>query len=737
MPIDSTPRAIFAGPSVYSQQPVVHFGPGRHEVGPQACTPATLASLHEILPGLRAHAGPCGAPACFGSTDAGIGHLFEHVCIELQNLAGGEFACVRAHSLVPVAPEDAVVPYEDREVVIAAARLAATLLAGAPDAAAVAGSATAPPAHAAELAKFIASALEIVLPVQDRALVRAARARDIPVTQLVGRFLALGQGRFQQRVSATSTTQTNSIASHLAANKTYTHRVLEAAGLPMARYERVYSVRDAVAAARRIGYPVVVKPNSESMGAAVSVGMKNRRDVATAYRRARRLTKSVIIEELIAGNDYRLLVIDGKLHAAAQRVPGHVVGDGVRNVEELLAEVNRDPRRGSGHDTWLTRIALDDQAQRLLADLGYTRESIPKSGEVVYLRRNANLSDGGTSVDVTDQVHPDNRQVAERAAKAIGLDVAGVDILTTDIATSIWENDGRICEINSRPGMRSHLSPIGGKPRDVITPILDMLFPPLRPKRVPVIAVTGTGDTATTARMLAQVLAAAGRHVGLSIGRRVWSGGQRACRTRVTGPAAARMILLDPEVDVAVIECRPADILRHGLGCDAINVTAVVNAAATGTGKRTDSAAAQTIDAIRVIARSTRDVVYVADRDACIGAIERDGGAPVCRIAGASDGRQAATDPFADSRRIVLDGDELRIAEDGHERVRLQLAASSGEPDVAPSPQSALFAVLAACGLGVAISEIEQALRDFRPRRPRAQTRPRRKRQGRARASRP
>jgi cyanophycin synthetase len=703
MPLKIEATVVYAGPSVHSRHPAIRYALVARGASAAEFGLRDLERLCKLLPDLRTH-------ACFAN-EAGathdVAHVFEHLCIELQNLAGGRLACVRAGALLPQEPGAATVPCEDAEVCAAAATLARDLLDGVPG-------------GDAELARridgFIAFGRETLLPVQDRALVQVARARDIPVTQLVGRFLALGQGRFQQRVSASSSTLTNSIASHLAANKTYTHRVLEAAGLPMARYVRVYNARAAVAAARRIGYPVVVKPNSESMGAAVSVGMKNRREVVAAYRRARKLTKSVIIEELVPGNDYRLLVIGGRLRAAARRVPGHVVGDGRSSVEELVAEVNRDPRRGDGHATSLTRIRLDDQADRLLAALGYTRSSVPRAGEVVYLRRNANLSDGGTSVDVTDQVHPDNRDVAERAARAIGLDIAGVDLLIGDISTSLWRNGGRICEVNSRPGLRSHLWPSQGEPRDVLTPLIDMLFPPGGQTRIPVLAVTGTGDTAATARLLAHLLGSAGHRVGLYARRRVWSGGRRVSREKVTGPVAARMILLDPDVDVAVLELRPRDVLRNGLGCDAITVTTVVSAPPSADGE-----ARGTIEAIRVVAASTRDVVYVADGDPCIQAIENDGGAAaLCRIVTAGDPQRGAPAP----RRVVQDGKLITIYDGGRERGRLAMAVSlqSLSTAVAATPAaSGVHAVVAAHGVGLDGQAIDRGLRSYQPARRRGE----------------
>ncbi len=739
--MEITATDLYPGPSIHAQRPVARYTLGQFDpLPPSPSDRYFLDALHERLPGLAAHWQGCTGRPTGDAPPFELNHLFEHVCIELLRQSGGEADCVRAQQPQRIAANQAIVACDEARITNAASKLAAELFTSL--------SPAEPPAPGADtpsfefvprLAKFIRFAERTMLPVQDRELVKRAGDRDVPVTRLIGRIIQLGQGRHQQRMSATKTTLTNVVSNDIAANKDYARRILEELGLPTPRSDRVYDVEEAVAAARRIGYPVVVKPNEGSMGGGVSVGMKNQRDVRAAFGRAREICKSVLVEEVVEGSDYRMLVVNGELLAAAERIPGHVVGDGVQTIKELVAELNRDPRRGTGPLHSWTRIKLDDQAERLLSDLGYTRRSIPSEGQVVFLRRNANTSDGGTAVDVTDVVHPDNRAIAVRAAKAIGLDVAGVDFLTADITRSMWKTGGRICEINSRPGLRKHIWPAEGEPRDVVTPIIDMLFPKGTPSRVPIVAVTGTGDTRTTARMLAQTLEANGHHVGLSVKRRVYIGGRRTGPSRLAAPAAARMILLDPDVDVAVLEITPNEVLRHGLGCDAIDVSLVVDVAPGSGAAPGDPTPTETIDAIRVVARTTRDVILMSAGDAELRrALALDSGsATLCPIMTPSSASESHPDPNGEaSRRLVSDGEVLRAYDRGELGAEIPLAAATDDSDSVSRGRAhcALFAIAAAHALGMKPRKILRGISRFEARAARSARR-RSKKAARAKAS--
>jgi cyanophycin synthetase len=578
---------VHHGPSIHSRRPVIRY---TLEVSGGPDLPFLTGQLSGLLPGLRLRRTPCDIEA--------VPHLFEHVCIELQNLTGDELACVRAQG-PRVAPDVAVVPFEDERVALEAGTLALALISS--------FLSNRPARFEPRLQEFLQFAERQRLPVQDLAMVSAARTRDMPVLRIAGRLIQLGHGCHQQRLNGSETTHTNIVSNDLASNKDYARRILRAVGLPVPKYERAYRKADAVAAAERIGFPVVVKPNGGNMGAGVSVGMKTAREVGEAFDRTRGLGRSVLVEEFVPGADYRMLVIDGKLEAAARRVPAHVVGDGLHTIEDLVRRANEDPRRGAGQISSWTRLEFDEQSDRLLAELGYERDSVVPDGAIVYLKRIANTSAGGTAVDVTDQVHPENREIAERAAMAIGLDVAGVDLLVKDIAQPMRAQGGVVCEINSRPGLRKHLWPAEGRPRDVTGRIVEMLFPPGSPSRIPIGVVTGLGDTKGVARMLADVLATEGTTVGLASPDGVFIDGKRADGGGMEGSLATRMLLLDPAVELAVIELPPSEALRYGLGYDWADACAVLDGGAI--------ASPELLDAVNLVVASARSHLVLSAED--------------------------------------------------------------------------------------------------------------------------
>jgi cyanophycin synthetase len=442
-------------------------------------------------------------------------------------------------------------------------------------------------------------------------LVKAAEDRGVPWIRLNEHSLIqLGHGRYQQRLQATITSRTPHIAVELASEKDETNRILGDLGLPVPRQALVYRLRRAFAAAERIGYPVVLKPLNANHGRGVTTNIENEEQLEKAYDKAKEHSDGVIIETYLEGLDHRLLVVGGRLVAAAKRVPAHVVGDGKSTVEELVTRVNEDPRRGVGHEKVLTRITLDAAAERMLAQRNMDPGSVPPEGETVFLQPTANLSTGGTAVDVTDVIHPDNRIMAERAILALGLDVGGVDFITTDITRSYREVGGGICECNAAPGFRMHVAPSEGEPREVAEPVIDMLFPEGSPSRIPIAGITGTNGKTTTSRMLAHILKMAGMTVGQTSTDGVYIDGRLTVAGDMTGPTAAQIVLRDPSVNAAVMETARGGILRSGLGYHQADVSCCLNIAA-------DHLGLKGVETLEDLARVKRVVVEVA-KDAVV-----------------------------------------------------------------------------------------------------------------------
>jgi cyanophycin synthetase len=409
-------------------------------------------------------------------------------------------------------------------------------------------------------------------------LVRAAESRGIPWIRLNEySLIQFGHGHQQRRIQATITSETRHIAVDISSDKEITNQLLGDVGLPVPRQESVYREESAVKEARRLGYPVVVKPYNANHGRGVSIGLTSDDEVRTAFAQARQHSRCVLIETFISGFDHRMLVIDGELVAVAKRVPGHVVGDGTRTISELVDLVNQDPRRGIGHEKVLTRLELDAQGLRLIEQAGHTADTVLPQGEVFYLRSTGNLSTGGTAIDVTDQVHPDNRDMAMRAAVTVGLDVCGVDFLTPDISKSYKAIGGGICELNAAPGFRMHVAPSEGTPRDVAGAVIEMLFPREAPSRIPIASITGTNGKTTTTRMLAHIHKMAGETVGMTTTDGIYIDGQLTVEGDMTGPVSAQMVLKDPMVTVAVLETARGGLLRKGLGYRQPNVSCCLN----------------------------------------------------------------------------------------------------------------------------------------------------------------
>ena len=450
----------------------------------------------------------------------------------------------------------------------------------------------------------------------------AAIERDIPWIRLNQYSLVqFGHGKFQKRIQATITSETRHIAVEIACDKEDTHRLLNDLGLPVPQQEMVYSERQAVRMANRIGYPVVVKPLNANHGRGVSINLTTDEQVASAFEHAQDVgtSRAVLVESFITGFDHRMLVVNGKLVAVAKRVPGHVKGDGTHSIEKLVDIVNEDPRRGIGHEKVLTRLEFDRQAMEHLEKAGYTKETVLAKDEILYLRSTANLSTGGTAIDLTDVVHPDNRAMAVRAIKAVGLDVGGVDFLTDDISQSYKDIGGAIVEVNAAPGFRMHVAPSEGKPRDVAGAVMDMLFPAGTPRRVPIAGITGTNGKTTTSRMLAHIMKGVGHTVGMTSTDGVYIDGHLSVKGDMTGPTSAQIVLRDPSIDMAVLETARGGLVKRGLGYRKSNVACCLNISADHLGMRGIDTLEQLAELKRIVVEVAQDVAVLnADDEHCL-----------------------------------------------------------------------------------------------------------------------
>ena len=580
-------RSVYVGPSLYARFPVIRLelDLGALEAWPTGrLGPQFVDALAAALPGLAEHGCSYREPGGFfrrmrEGDGTWLGHVLEHVAIELQNIAGEEVTFGKTRSAGAPGVYTVIYEYVQRDEGIAAGELGLRLLCSLlPESVRPEGSVPEGWNWPEARDQFIRFAQRRALGPSTASLVRAAEQRGIPWLRLNDQSLVqLGHGKFQQRIQATVTGRTPHIAVELASDKEETNKILAGLGLPVPQQELVQSEREATRAARRIGFPVVTKPYNGNHGRGISIRLTTDEEVAQGFLVAKEHSRSVIVETFLEGDDHRLLVVNGELVAATRRTPGHVVGDGVHTVTELIAKVNQDPRRGVGHEKVLTRLELDAQAHKMLDRAGITADSVPQPDQVIYLRSTANLSTGGTATDVTDVIHPDNREMAERAVRAIGLDVGGVDFLSKDITESYRAIGGGICEVNAAPGFRMHVAPSEGTARDVAVPVIDMLFPSGASARVPIAAITGTNGKTTTARMLAHLTKMAGFTPGLTTTDGVYIDGQRTVPGDMTGPVSARMVLADPQIDIAVLETARGGLLRAGMGVNEVNVGAVLN----------------------------------------------------------------------------------------------------------------------------------------------------------------
>lgn len=717
MNIDST--SVYVGPNIHAKEPLIRL---TVDINPSYAETldrlgrTTLDQLLAVLPGWSASdtSGWLADAQDKGRFD--IGELLARLALELQRTAGqrGDLAWSE-----PGAKRDVVqifYSFDSEDIGLEAGEVACDLLAAIANA-----DGDAQGELHDHVDRFLRYADKRSLGPSAMELVRAAEARDIPWYRLNdASLIQVGQGKYQQRIEAALTSQTPHIAVELASDKNICNQLLSDLGLPVPKQRLVYDAEEAKGAADRIGYPVVIKPLDGNHGRGVTVNITDEAGVEVAFAVAEEEGRDVIIESMILGDDHRLLVVNGELAAAARRVPGHVKGDGSHTIAELIEIVNRDPRRGVGHENVLTRLELDAQAMRLLDERGYSPDTVPPEGEEVYLRKTANISTGGTAVDVTDTIHPDNKLMAERAISAIGLDVGAVDFLTTDITRSYRETGGAICEVNAGPGLRMHISPSEGKPRDVGGKIMDMLFPPGSQARVPIAALTGTNGKTTCARMLAHILKMAGHVVGQTSTDAVYIDGNVTVKGDMTGPVSAKMVLRDPSVDIAVLETARGGIVRSGLGYNFCDVGAVLNVTSDHLGL----GGVDTLDGLakvkRVIAEVTRGTVVLnADNEYTLKMASYSPAKHILYVTRNPEHELVRQHIKLGKRAVVLEqgmnGDQIVIYDNGTQipLIWTHLIPATLEGKALHNVENAMFAAAMAFALGKTLDQIRTGLRTF------------------------
>ena len=572
------------GPNFWRLAPVIACDVtlGALEDVSSADLPGFTERLTSLLPTLHEHECTRGAPGGFVERlreGTLLPHILEHVALELQARAGTNVTFGRVVASGDPGVWWVIVAYEEEEVGLRAVREAVRIIK-----ACIAGQDVDIDALIGALQRLWQN---VRLGPSTDAIVEEARRRGIPVRRLNSRSLVqLGLGRNLRRIQATMTDNTSAIAVEIAQNKDETKRVLGAIGLPVPVGDVAENADEAVDIALRIGFPVILKPLDASHGRGISARLDDETAVRAAWSVSKEYADSVVVERYTEGGDHRVLVVNGKVAAVAERVSARVVGDGEHTIRELIDIENRDPRRGVGHTKILTALPVDEYTVSYLAERGLALDSRPARGQVVTLRPTANLSTGGTSIDRTDEIHPANVTACEMAAGAVGLDVAGIDVITPDVSVPFRDNGAVIIEVNAAPGIRMHTHPAEGEPRNVAAPILDMLYPPGVESTIPIIAVTGTNGKTTTARLIAHLFRHTDRTVGLTTTDGVYLNNRLVMEGDMTGPFSANIILSNDTVDVAVLETARGGVLRAGLGFDECDVGVVLNVASDHLGLR-------------------------------------------------------------------------------------------------------------------------------------------------------
>lgn len=531
--------------------------------------------LTAMLPSMYEHRCSTGKPGGFFERvkeGTYLGHVMEHIALEIQSLAGMETGFGRTRETGKKGQYHVVFSYLEPRAGKNAAYMAFDIVNALVN------------NEPYDLQQNIDRLKEIyeadAFGPSTASILDEAKARDIPIIRVDnGSLVQLGYGKYQKRIEATITSNTSNIAVDLAGDKKATKNILAAAELPVPVGGITFSEERLKELIDDIGYPVVIKPRDGNQGKGATTDINTWEEAVTAFHAAKKYSSGIICEKFITGNDFRALVINYKFVAAAMRKPAAVTGDGKHTIQQLIDQLNTDPRRGNGHQNVMTKIAVDDSTMGLLKKKGYTLDTILPAGEECFLKTTANLSTGGTATDVTDTVHPKNILIFNRIARVIGLDICGIDVMAKDLSTPITENGGAVIEVNAAPGFRMHVQPSEGTPRNVAAPVLDMLFPKGTPTSVPIIAITGTNGKTTTTRLVAHMCRQQELVTGYTTTEGVYIQDEQIVEGDCSGPASAQLVLKDSSIDMAVLECARGGILRAGLAFSSCDVGIVTNVA--------------------------------------------------------------------------------------------------------------------------------------------------------------
>ena len=713
---------VYRGPNYWNYEPAIKLivDLGVLEHFPSNTIPGFVEALLEMLPGVGLHT--CGTGRVGGFEDRlrngpWVGHVAEHIALQLQREAGTEVGRGKTRSTGEPGRYHVVYTFGEEAVGIAAGKLAVRL---------VNHLVEAEPGFdfRAQLESLILLSERAAFGPSTQAILDEAALRDIPSIRLNDQSLVqLGHGVHQRRIRATMTSRTGSLGVDIAGDKKLTNRLLAATGVPVPRAEVVRDEDTALTAARRIGFPVAVKPLDGNHGRGVMLNLSDDAAVRDGYRLARSQSRggSVIVESFLVGNDYRCLVIGGVLRAVAQRVPAHVEGDGIHSLAELVELTNADPRRGLGHEKVLTRIKIDEESIAYAREQGFELSDVPPRAQRVYVKRTGNMSTGGISIDRTEEAHPDNVELAELAAQVVGLDIAGIDLICPDVSVPVRETGGGIVEVNAAPGFRMHTHPTEGESQYVAKPVIDMLFPPGADARIPIVAVTGSNGKTTTARMISHIMKGMGRKVGLTSTDGIYVDGRIVRKSDASGPKSASMVLQNPTVDFAVFEVARGGILREGLGYQRNEVAVVLNVTGDHLGLGGITSVEQLAHVKRVVVEAVpRDGVAVINADdPLVADMARHCSGSVIYFSmdpeherlkfQASRGRRAVTLEQGRNGEMIV----LRQGRKSMSLVWTHLIPATFEGRARMNVQNALAATGAAWAAGAHLHDIRQGLRTF------------------------